>query len=143
MRNVLALVAVVALFAAPAFAGDGNVSQGTLSALGLGDMQVVSDAQGMQVRGKDSSFGEVRGTSLMFGQLLTPDDKNFVVFSSVNQVRANAETLASPLGLALSKTHMVFADPPVTLVVDFPGLGTYLGMISGYVGGAGSVTVSQ
>jgi len=51
MRNVLALGVVLVLFAAPAFAGDGNVPQGTLSALGLVDMQVVSDALGMQVRG--------------------------------------------------------------------------------------------
>ena len=55
MKSALALVVVMVLFAAPAFAGDGNVPQEALSALGLGGMQVVSDAEGMQVRGMSSS----------------------------------------------------------------------------------------
>ena len=55
MKSALAMVVVMLMFAAPAFAGDGNVSQGTLSSLGLGDMQTVSDAEGMQVRGMSSN----------------------------------------------------------------------------------------
>ena len=57
MKNALSLVlaAVVVLGAIPAFAGDGNVPQATLSALGLGGMQAVSDAEGMQVRGMSSN----------------------------------------------------------------------------------------
>jgi opacity protein-like surface antigen len=140
MRSVLALGVVLLLFAAPAFAGDGNVPQGTLSSLGLGDMQVVSDAQGMQVRGLASSFGEVKGTSLIFGQLLTPDTKNFVVGSSVNEVDANAETTAIG-ALTLTKTHGVTLD--LILAVDFPDLTSYLGQISGIATGAGSVSIIQ
>jgi opacity protein-like surface antigen len=140
MRSVLALGVVLLLFAAPAFAGDGNVPQGTLSSLGLGDMQVVSDAQGMQVRGLASSFGEVKGTSLIFGQLLTPDTKNFVVGSSVNEVDANAETTAIG-ALTLTKDHLVTLD--LGLAVVFPDLTSYTGLISGAATGAGSVTVIQ
>jgi hypothetical protein len=140
MRNVLALV-VVALLAAPAFAGDGNVSPGTLSSLGLGDMQVVSDSQAIQVRGRASSFGMVKGTSLIFGQLLTPDTKNFVVGSSVNEVDANAETTAAGGALTLTKTHGVTLG--LGLDVVFPDLTQFLGSITGSAGGAGSVSVIQ
>jgi opacity protein-like surface antigen len=137
MRNVLALVAVVALFAAPAFAGDGNVPQGTLSALGLGGMQVVSDAQGEQVRGRHfrgrySWTGTVKGTSLIFGQLLTPDTKNFVVASSVNEVDA-AEHSTSYRELGIIKSHGVSLDLRLNV-------GEFSGRIFGLgAGGGGSV----
>jgi hypothetical protein len=141
MRSVLALGVVLLLFAAPAFAGDGNVPQGTLSSLGLGGMQVVSDAQGMQVRGLASSFGSVTGTSLIFGQLLTPDTKNFVIGSSVNEVDANAETTAAPGALTLTKDHLVTLD--LSLAVIFPDLTSYAGLISGVASGSGAVSVVQ
>jgi len=63
MKNVVALAVLMVLVAAPALAGDGNVPQATLSALGLGGMQVVSDAQGMQVRGMSSN---AQATSVSF-----------------------------------------------------------------------------
>ena len=110
MRNVLALAAVAVLFAAPAFAGDGNVSQGTLSSLGLGDLQTVSDAEGMQVRGKYSWFGAVKATSLIFGQLMTPDTKNFVVASSVNEVDAEEQSTNGSADLGVFKGHGVSLD---------------------------------
>ena len=80
MRNALCLVAavVVALGAVPALAEDIP-----LASLGLGSMQVVSDAEGMQVRGKASSFGMVKGTSLVFGQLLTPDTTKLLTTGKV------------------------------------------------------------
>ena len=57
MKNILCLVvaALMVLGAIPAFAADGNVPEATLSALGLGGMQQVSDAEGMQVRGMSAS----------------------------------------------------------------------------------------
>ena len=58
MKKCLAIVAVC-LMATPAMAGD--VSEGALSALGLGGMEVMSDAEGMQVRGMSSNS---QGTSL-------------------------------------------------------------------------------
>ena len=142
MRSV-ALVALLALIAAPAFAVDGNVSASTLNSLGLSGMETVSDAQGMQVRGMASAFAMVKGTSLIFGQLVTPDTKNFVSFSSVNEVDGNVETTAVPFAINLAKTHAVAVNPPVVLTVTFPAGGTfsgvYTGSISGQVGGAGSI----
>ena len=109
MRNALVLVVVV-LLAAPALAGDGDVPQGTLSSLGLGDMQSVSDAEGMQVRGRYSWFASVKATSLIFGQLLTPDTKNFEVASSVNEVDAEEEHTRSGAELGVFKMHGVGLD---------------------------------
>ena len=149
MKNALAIVVFLALVAAPAFAADGNVSHATLASLGLGDLQTMSDSQGMQVRG-GQAVGVVKGTSLIFGQLLTPDTKNFVSFSSVNEVDASITTGADP---TVTKNHAVgtfMIDPltggvllnPVILSVNTGAGGyTYLGSISGIVGGAGSVTI--
>ena len=141
MKSVLTLAVALVLCAVPAFAADGNVSQETLSALGLTGMQTLSDVDGMQIRGRSSSFGIVKGTSLIFGQLLTPDTKNFVVGSSVNEVDANAETTASGGLLTLTKDHEVFLD--LNLAVDYPDGTYYSGLISGFAGGVGSVGVMQ
>jgi hypothetical protein len=140
MKNVLVVLSVLLVFVAvPAFADD--VPDATLSALGLGGMQSVSDAEGAQVRGQASSFGLVTGTSLIFGQLMTPDAKNFVVGSSTNEVDANAETTAAGGALTLDKTHSVVLD--LSLNVSFPDLTSYSGSILGSAGGAGGVIVIQ
>ena len=141
MKSVLTLVVALVFCAAPAFAADGNVPQGTLSALGLSGMQVMSDADGMQVRGKCSSFGMVKGTSLIVGQLLTPDTKNFVIGSSVNEVDANAESTMSGGILELCKSHEVFLE--LSLDVNYPDGGSYFGWLGGVAGGEGSVVVVQ
>ena len=139
MRSVVAaLVVLLVVAAAPVFAEDGNVPQATLSSLGLGGMETMSDAQGMEVRGMASSFGMVKGTSLIFGQLLTPDTKNFIVGSSVNEVDANAETTEAGSILTVLKDHMVTLD--LGLSVVFPDQTMFQGIAFGFAGGVGSVT---
>ena len=140
MKALLMLVAVlVALVAAPAVADDGQVSQASLRAVGLGGMQVVSDAYGSQVRGRTSGFVAVRGTSLIFGQLLTPDTKNFVVGSSVNEVDGIGETTNTGI-LSATKTHAVVLG--LTLDVTFPDTSVFSGAITGTAAGAGTVSVN-
>jgi hypothetical protein len=51
MKNVILALALVALFAAPVLAANGNVSSDMLSKMGLSSMQVMSDEQGTSVRG--------------------------------------------------------------------------------------------
>jgi hypothetical protein len=51
MRRFIFLACAFALTAAPVLAGDGQVSSRSLSRMGLGDMKVVPDQQGMQIRG--------------------------------------------------------------------------------------------
>jgi hypothetical protein len=145
MKALVMLFAVlVALVAAPAVADDGRVSQPALRAVGLGGMQVVSDAQGMQVRGRQSAFVAVRGTSLIFGQLLTADTKNFVVGSSVNEVDATGET--TNIGtITATKDHQVVLF--LNLAVTFPDGSTFTGNIGtfdapAFAAGSGTVSVT-
>lgn len=70
MKNVLMVLAVLAV-AAPALAGDGQVSQSDLASVGLGQMSVMSDVQGMQVRGM-SSNSQSTGLLLVSGLLFDP-----------------------------------------------------------------------
>ncbi|HEV8069486.1 MAG TPA: hypothetical protein VGP76_17225 [Planctomycetaceae bacterium] len=51
MRRFIVFVCAIALMSAPALAEDGHVSKRSLSQMGLGGMKVVSDQEGMQVRG--------------------------------------------------------------------------------------------
>ena len=90
MKSALAMVVVMLLFAAPAFAGDGNVSQGTLSSLGLGDMQVVSDAEGMQVRGAGSN-ASFSFLAVFSGLLYDPDTGSVAPAFKVFSGAASAE----------------------------------------------------
>ena len=67
MKSLVMLAAVVAaLIAAPAVADDGQVSREALRAVGLGSMQLVSDREGLQVRGRQSAFVSVRFRFALF-----------------------------------------------------------------------------
>ena len=63
MRRVVSLACILALMAAPAMAGDGQVSKRSLDRMGLGGMKVVSDRDGQQVRGLSIAVA----TSFAFG----------------------------------------------------------------------------
>ena len=54
-RAVIFTMLLSGLLVVPASAGDRNVPQSTLDALGLGGIQVVSDEAGMQLRGMSAS----------------------------------------------------------------------------------------
>ncbi|HXY37033.1 MAG TPA: hypothetical protein VEI07_22590 [Planctomycetaceae bacterium] len=51
MKTLLTIASVLVLSAAPALAGQGQVSHSSLAKMGLSGMQVMSDDQGMQIRG--------------------------------------------------------------------------------------------
>jgi hypothetical protein len=114
MKKCLAIVAVC-LLAAPAMAGE--IPQGALADLGLGGMQTMSDAQGMQIRGK-SSNAVVSGTSLVFGQLVAdlPTGTNFVVGSDVNHYYASSENVglnASSTAQGSSGSRLILSLGPI------------------------------
>jgi hypothetical protein len=130
MKNAAALAMLLALLAVPALAEDGAVPRPTLLSLGLGDLQRISDAQSMQVRGQASFFSRVRGTSLLFGRLYEP----------------------------ATNTTFEFSTPPATVDVQSTTTGTLTGShslnVSWYtpisirsivatVGGVGTVTISH
>lgn len=89
MKSVLMVFAVLAL-AAPALAGDGQVAQSDLAAVGLGQMSVLSDAQGMQVRGMSSS-AEATGLLLGSGVLFDPSTGSSATASFSLFARGTAE----------------------------------------------------
>lgn len=64
--SVLIVAAVAVMVGGTAYAEDGNVDNATLSAMGLGDLAVMSDADGMQVRGQgyygSRSYAKVWGS---------------------------------------------------------------------------------
>jgi hypothetical protein len=67
MRHVIAVLALVALFAVPAMAYDGNVSKAALEKMGLSGMKTMSDADGALIRG--SGFAVAFGFSYATGGL--------------------------------------------------------------------------
>lgn len=90
MKYALALVAVFVLIASPALAGDGNVSPSTLKTLGLGGMKVVSDTEGMKVRGMSSSAA---AGGLSFAAAVAIDGVTFAVAANT-QAGAGSATNA-------------------------------------------------
>jgi hypothetical protein len=62
MKSLYALAAIVALSAAPAIAGEGQVSAKSLNNMGLAGLKTMNDAQGMTVRGL--SIAVVSGQSM-------------------------------------------------------------------------------
>jgi hypothetical protein len=67
MKIVLCMASLVAFAVTPAFAGEGHVSNRSLSNMGLAGMKTLSDSQGMQVRGLSiaiaggGSFASING----------------------------------------------------------------------------------
>lgn len=88
MKSAVAVAVLLIAGATPAFAGD--VPQATLAELGLGEIQVMTEVEGMEVRGMSSNAMSM-GTSLVFGQLIDPATKSFVAGSDINTAGATAE----------------------------------------------------
>lgn len=78
----------VLIFAGAASAEDGRVPQSTLASLGLGDMQILSDDAGMDVRGM--SGATAWGTSVVSGLLLDPNTKSFLIGTDANMSGSTA-----------------------------------------------------
>jgi hypothetical protein len=62
MRHLILVACVLGFLSAPALAGDGQVSSRSLARMGLSGMKVVSDHDGLQVRGQFAI-----ATSVAFG----------------------------------------------------------------------------
>jgi hypothetical protein len=133
MKNVLVLVAVL-IVGGTALAGDGQVSKSDLSAVGLNGLQVMSDAQGMSVRGLSSNASS-GGQSLLFGQLSFTDANGtqFVVGSDVNVSFATAENAG--LNAVSTATHAQGSGLILTLGPIINGAGLqFQGALTGQAG---------
>ena len=67
MRSFAIACAVLMLFAATASAGELAVSKSTLGSMGLSSMQLMSDNDGLAVRGKGTFAGVWGGSQANFG----------------------------------------------------------------------------
>ena len=90
MRTAIVVGLLVGLSAVPALAGDGNVSQGRLKALGLSGARVMSDAQAMEIRGMSSS-ARATGLSVTAVVLFDPDTGSSVMDIQTFGTKSTAE----------------------------------------------------
>ncbi len=79
MKNVAIASVILMLFAATASAADLAVSNSTLANMGLGSMQVMSDTDGLAVRGKGVSAAVWGGSSATWfgGQAQAHSDNSY------------------------------------------------------------------
>jgi hypothetical protein len=68
MKSLFALAAIVAFSAAPAFAGEGQVSSNSLAKMGLSSLKSMDDAQGMTIRGTSIAIASGTSFAFQFGQ---------------------------------------------------------------------------
>jgi hypothetical protein len=134
MRYAICLTAVLAaLMAAPAFADSGNVSPSTLATLGLDGMEVLSDEDGMQVRGSGGSTATM-GLSLVMGLMIEPSTKSFVFGSDVNTAAACAEVTCVVTDPIAEHTTVSAVALELNVVTT---TSTYSGTLIGGAGGSG------
>lgn len=130
----MTIAALVALVAVPAFAEDGHISAAKLRSVGLGDLQAISDADGMQIRGLSSNAAS-GGTSMIAGQLVFNDanGSQLVTGSDINTSRATAENAG--LNALSQAQHNQGSGLILTLgpIVNFAGL-QFQGALSGQAG---------
>ena len=67
MKSLIALAALVAFSAVPAFAAEGHVSSKSLANMGLAGMHQMNDAQGMTVRGLSVAVVSGKSTASIAG----------------------------------------------------------------------------
>lgn len=108
MKNLLAILAVVALSAGAAVAGDGNVPQSTLSSMGLSGLKSMTDTQGLNVRGM-GAIASVSGSSFAvqvgLGGLATAQSDYFGLGFGVE--------VAGAEGASISQAHNTFLGTPI------------------------------
>ena len=128
MKTLAFVCAAVMLLAATASAGDLAVSKSTLSHMGLGGMQTMSDRDGSTVRGQ-GVFANVGGLSMANW----PGPQ-----SSLNGYEAGASWLG-PVGASAGGSSLSFAGQ-VGIVFTADPTGFFLGVqaIGGVSGGSAS-----
>lgn len=67
MKYIASAALLAALMTGSAFAGEGNVSRNTLADMGLGDIAVMSDEAGQQIRGQGFAFAASTAASALPG----------------------------------------------------------------------------
>ena len=141
-----AMVLLVALVASPAVAQEGNVSQSTLSQLGLSGMQVMTDTEGMEIRGM-SAWSSSGGGSIVSGGLIY-NDGNETYFVSAGSANSAGSGSSTRYRRGTRAGHSQGSDAGATLYVGgFPadgngGGGIPIASFGGSAGGYGKTGAS-
>ena len=132
MKTFAIACAAMMLLAATASAGDLAVSKSTLNNMGLGGMQMMSDTDGMAVRGM-GTFAQVRGRSS--ASWFSPNG----VQLSQNEYAAGAQWLGAPSGA--SGSSLSFAgEILVSFIADPTGFELQVLVGFGIAGGSASAS---
>jgi hypothetical protein len=123
MKNALVFAALLAAFVAvPAFAEEGRVAQSSLAAMGLGDMQVMSDAQGAQIRGQGFAFAASVSASALPGSF-TFDPAVALGFHSA-AAASGAQSTATISGTLITFPPLGIASLTLSATVGSSGYAT-------------------
>ena len=138
MRTLLTTAALLAMGFAPAMAEDGHVSHQTPSAIGLRGMQVVSDTEGMQVRGMSSNAWS-SGASTISAQLFDPATGGFASATTANGAGSSAENAGLVAFSNASHSQGSGINPALNLNIVTLG-SNFSGAVVGQIGGFGMST---
>jgi hypothetical protein len=101
MKILFALASIVAFSVAPAFAGEGQVSEQSLGKMGLSGMKAMSDAQGMQIRGQSIAVVGGFSQAATFGRGGEATSVNF--YFAAGQHSASGGNLSGAATLTLGR----------------------------------------
>ena len=123
MRLSVAVCAMLVLQSASAFAEDGAVPAATLNELGLGGMEILSDNDGMQIRGQSGS-AFASGTSQVNVLLFNSSTGSIAFFGGATTAQAGAETAGGASSQA-TVNHATFGAavliPPGAIIIGGAG----------------------
>jgi hypothetical protein len=131
MKNgILVAVSVLLVFlgANLAYGEDGAIPQATLSSLGLGDMDVVSDQEGLQVRGMSSNAG-AGSMSIVGGLLFDPSTGSSFNFSNASSGMSTDENAGLQVSSSVQTQTLAFVSP-VQIEISLHGVSVFRGLIS-------------
>jgi hypothetical protein len=128
-----AIMLLISLITLPAFSNEMQVTESALGSLGLGDMQVMSDDQGMAVRGMGGNV-MVCSLSIVTGFLIDPSTNNFVGSTDAHSAMANAENAGRNAPSSAFTEHLSLMG--LELVIRTNGSPFSSGILIGSAGGS-------
>jgi hypothetical protein len=131
MKNaVLVAVCVLLVFlgANLGYGEDGAIPPAMLSSLGLGNMDVVSDQEGLQVRGMSSNAG-TGSLSIVGGLLFDPSTGSSFNFSNASSGMSTDENAGLQVSSSV-QTETLAIVSPVQIEIALQGVSVFRGVIS-------------
>lgn len=138
VKYCLSIVAIVMAFVtAPVSASEGHIGQATLASFGLGDIQIMSDQQGMKIRGQGGNASAM-GLSIVTGFLIDPSTNNFVGGTDAQSAMANASNAGKYAPVIVSSNQESLIVLQLDVVID--GTPFFNGYLIGNSGGSARAT---